>query len=212
MCIHVTCSYTSNSPERKFVPSVSASSVPSVSESLSAMEMRLSQQQQQQHSPHLSPSGHTPTLSSSPSQQPLCHSATISSGFKWVSDLCHRGKNLSQMHLYANKGPLKSFNRCSVCRVRMMCLPDLLYLNSTAPMSIPLLCPLCPGSLRSSDTLLYEASNDSQTSANETERLASTVMETVRYMQCEAHPRSSSTSAKSHSNFSVYLRWNFGLS
>lgn len=89
MCIHVTCSYSSNSPERKFVPSVSASSVPSVSESPSTMEMRLSQQQ---HSPHLSPSGHTPTLSSSPSQQPLCHSATISSGLKWVSHLCHRGK------------------------------------------------------------------------------------------------------------------------
>lgn len=52
------------------------------------MEMRLSQQQQQ-HSPHLSPSGHTPTLCSSPSQQPLCHSASVSSGFKWVSDFGH---------------------------------------------------------------------------------------------------------------------------
>ncbi|KAK2853985.1 hypothetical protein Q5P01_006646 [Channa striata] len=76
----VTISSVTN-PERKFVPSVSASSVPSVSGSPSAMEMRLSQQQQ--HSPHLSPSSHTPTLSSSPSQQPLHHSITITSGLKW---------------------------------------------------------------------------------------------------------------------------------
>uniref|UniRef100_A0A669B0L2 Pleckstrin homology domain containing A7 n=1 Tax=Oreochromis niloticus TaxID=8128 RepID=A0A669B0L2_ORENI len=48
----VTISSVTN-PERKFVPSVSVSSVPSVSGSASAMEMRLSQQQQ--HSPHLSP-------------------------------------------------------------------------------------------------------------------------------------------------------------
>uniref|UniRef100_A0A8C9YZI9 Pleckstrin homology domain containing A7 n=1 Tax=Sander lucioperca TaxID=283035 RepID=A0A8C9YZI9_SANLU len=61
----VTISSVTN-PERKFVPSVSASSVPSVSGSPSAMEMRFSVQQQQ-HSPHLSPSSHTPTLSSSPS-------------------------------------------------------------------------------------------------------------------------------------------------
>ncbi|XP_056268611.1 pleckstrin homology domain-containing family A member 7 isoform X4 [Pseudoliparis swirei] len=79
----VTISSVTN-PERKFVPSVSASSVPSVSGSPSAVEMRLSQQQQQQ-SPHLSPSSHTPTLSSSPSQQPLHHwvDATITSGLKW---------------------------------------------------------------------------------------------------------------------------------
>uniref|UniRef100_A0A665W6Y8 Pleckstrin homology domain containing, family A member 7b n=1 Tax=Echeneis naucrates TaxID=173247 RepID=A0A665W6Y8_ECHNA len=69
-------------PERKFVPSVPASSVPSVSGSPSAMEMRLSQQQPLQHSPHLSPSSHTPNLASSPSQQPLLHS-TIISGVKW---------------------------------------------------------------------------------------------------------------------------------
>uniref|UniRef100_A0A8D3BJ20 Pleckstrin homology domain containing, family A member 7b n=1 Tax=Scophthalmus maximus TaxID=52904 RepID=A0A8D3BJ20_SCOMX len=60
----VTISSVTN-PERKFVPSVSASSVPSVSGSPSAMEMRLSQLQ---HSPHLSPTGHTPTFSSSPIQ------------------------------------------------------------------------------------------------------------------------------------------------
>uniref|UniRef100_A0A4W6DME1 Pleckstrin homology domain-containing family A member 7 n=1 Tax=Lates calcarifer TaxID=8187 RepID=A0A4W6DME1_LATCA len=73
----VTISSVTN-PERKFVPSVSVSSVPStMSGSPSAMEMRLSQQQQQQHSPHLSPSGHTPTLSSSPSQQPLHHSEDV---------------------------------------------------------------------------------------------------------------------------------------
>ncbi|KAG7453822.1 pleckstrin-likey domain-containing family A member 7-like isoform X7 [Solea senegalensis] len=78
----VTISSVTN-PERKFVPSVSASSVPSVSGSSSAMEMRLSQQQ---HSPHLSPSSHTPTLCSSPSQQLLHHSATITSGFKWCEE------------------------------------------------------------------------------------------------------------------------------
>ncbi|XP_035855455.1 pleckstrin homology domain-containing family A member 7 isoform X15 [Sander lucioperca] len=79
----VTISSVTN-PERKFVPSVSASSVPSVSGSPSAMEMRFSVQQQQ-HSPHLSPSSHTPTLSSSPSHQPLHHwvDATITSGLKW---------------------------------------------------------------------------------------------------------------------------------
>ncbi|XP_034535962.1 pleckstrin homology domain-containing family A member 7 isoform X2 [Notolabrus celidotus] len=60
---------------------VSASSVPSVSGSPSAMEMRLSQ-----HSPHLSPSMHTPTLFSSPSQQPLQHSATITCGLNWGED------------------------------------------------------------------------------------------------------------------------------
>uniref|UniRef100_A0AAX7V300 Pleckstrin homology domain containing, family A member 7b n=1 Tax=Astatotilapia calliptera TaxID=8154 RepID=A0AAX7V300_ASTCA len=54
----VTISSVTN-PERKFVPSVSVSSVPSVSGSASAMEMRLSQQQQQ-HSPHLSPSNVPP--------------------------------------------------------------------------------------------------------------------------------------------------------
>ncbi|XP_074522938.1 pleckstrin homology domain-containing family A member 7 isoform X16 [Halichoeres trimaculatus] len=79
----VTISSVTN-PERKFVPSVSASSVPSVSGSPSAMEMRLSQQPQ--HSPHLSPSIHTPTLFSSPSQQPLQQSATITSGLNWGED------------------------------------------------------------------------------------------------------------------------------
>uniref|UniRef100_A0A3Q3E0P7 Pleckstrin homology domain containing, family A member 7b n=1 Tax=Labrus bergylta TaxID=56723 RepID=A0A3Q3E0P7_9LABR len=89
----VTVSSVTN-PERKFVPSVSASSVPSVSGSPSAMEMRLSQ-----HSPHLSPSIHTPTVFSSPNV--LC------------------------------------------AGVRMMCLPDLLYLSSTVQMRIPPLCPPC---------------------------------------------------------------------
>lgn len=85
----------------------------------------------------------------------------------------------------------------------MMCLPDLLYLSSTVLMGIPLLCPLCPGSQRSSDTLLYAASNDSQTNAKETERLASTVMEIVRYRQCVKFRHLSSTSTKIHSYFSV---------
>ncbi|XP_034433369.1 pleckstrin homology domain-containing family A member 7 isoform X21 [Hippoglossus hippoglossus] len=83
----VTISSVTN-PERKFVPSVSASSVPSVSGSPSAMEMRLSQHQQ--HSPHLSPSGHTPTLSSSPIQQLLHHSSTFTSGLKWF--FCVQGE------------------------------------------------------------------------------------------------------------------------
>ncbi|XP_029904259.1 pleckstrin homology domain-containing family A member 7 isoform X2 [Myripristis murdjan] len=81
----VTISSVTN-PERIFVPSVAASSVPSVSGSPSAMEMRVSQQQ---HSPHLSPTGHptTPTLSSSPSQQPLAHStAPIAAGPAWEED------------------------------------------------------------------------------------------------------------------------------
>ncbi|XP_023187943.1 pleckstrin homology domain-containing family A member 7 isoform X4 [Xiphophorus maculatus] len=69
-------------PERKFVPSVPVSSVPSVSGSQTAVEMRLSQQQPQQ-SPHLS---HDPTLTSSFSQQPLQHSTTIFSGFKWCEE------------------------------------------------------------------------------------------------------------------------------
>uniref|UniRef100_A0A087XKG6 Pleckstrin homology domain containing A7 n=1 Tax=Poecilia formosa TaxID=48698 RepID=A0A087XKG6_POEFO len=69
-------------PERKFVPSVPVSSVPSVSGSQTAVEMRLSQQQPHQ-SPHLS---HDPTLTSSFSQQPLQHSATIFSGFKWCEE------------------------------------------------------------------------------------------------------------------------------
>lgn len=64
----------------------------------------------------------------------------------------------------------------------MMCLPDLLYLSSTVLMSIPLLCPRCPGRQRSSDTLLYAASNDSQMNAKGTERSANTLMETVRYI------------------------------
>lgn len=96
----LTCLYTSKSPERKFVPSVSASSVPSVSGSPSAMEMRLSQQQQ--HSPHLSPSSHTPTLSSSPSQQHLHQSVTITGGLKWVSELCHRSKLQLSLPKYCN--------------------------------------------------------------------------------------------------------------
>nr|XP_020463823.1 pleckstrin homology domain-containing family A member 7-like isoform X3 [Monopterus albus] len=79
----VTISSVTN-PERKFVPSLSASSVPSVSGSPSVMEMSLSQQQQ--HSPHLSSNSHTPTLSSSPNQPTLHHSMTISSGLRWGED------------------------------------------------------------------------------------------------------------------------------
>uniref|UniRef100_A0A3Q3DQA9 Pleckstrin homology domain containing A7 n=1 Tax=Hippocampus comes TaxID=109280 RepID=A0A3Q3DQA9_HIPCM len=50
----VTISSVTN-PERKFVPSMSTSSVPSMSGSPPSMEMRLSQLQ---HSPHLSPNSH----------------------------------------------------------------------------------------------------------------------------------------------------------
>ncbi|XP_072321643.1 pleckstrin homology domain-containing family A member 7 isoform X5 [Eucyclogobius newberryi] len=70
----VTVSSITN-PERKFVPSVSASSVPCVSGSSSAMEMRLSQQ----HSPRLPPAGHAPTLSSSLSVE----QSLYSTGYKW---------------------------------------------------------------------------------------------------------------------------------
>lgn len=63
----VTLSSVTN-PERKFVPSVSASAVPSGCGSPSAVEMRQSQQQQQ-HSPHLSPTSPSPR----PGQQPLLH-------------------------------------------------------------------------------------------------------------------------------------------
>lgn len=63
----------------------------------------------------------------------------------------------------------------------MISLQDLLYLNNTVLMSNLLLCPLYPTRQQSSDTLLYVASNDSQMNAKEIERLASTVMERVRY-------------------------------
>lgn len=79
-------------------------------------------------------------------------------------------------------GTIKSC--CFVCRGRKMCLLDRLYLSSTVPMSIPLLCPHYPGRQRSSDTPLYVASSDSQMSVKETERLASALMETIRYTQC----------------------------
>lgn len=66
--------------ERKFVPSVSASAVPSGSGSPSAGEMRQQQHQQQQHSPHLSPTSPTPR----PGQHPLLHpSAPITTRLIW---------------------------------------------------------------------------------------------------------------------------------
>uniref|UniRef100_A0A8C6WFZ1 Pleckstrin homology domain containing, family A member 7b n=1 Tax=Neogobius melanostomus TaxID=47308 RepID=A0A8C6WFZ1_9GOBI len=75
----VTISSITN-PERTFVPSVSASSVPCVSGSSSAMEMRLSQQQ---HSPHPTPAGHTPSLSSSLSAEQSLYVTTPTAGYKW---------------------------------------------------------------------------------------------------------------------------------
>ncbi|XP_034047147.1 pleckstrin homology domain-containing family A member 7 isoform X3 [Thalassophryne amazonica] len=79
----VTISSVTN-PDRKFVPSVSMSSVPSGSGSPSMVEMRLSQQQ---HSPHLSPSSYTHILSSSPSQQHSLHSTTpITTEYKWSEE------------------------------------------------------------------------------------------------------------------------------
>lgn len=72
----VTISSITN-PERKFVPSVSASSVPCVSGSSSAMEMRLSQQQ------HPTPAGHTPSLSSSLSAEQPLYVTTPTTGQKW---------------------------------------------------------------------------------------------------------------------------------
>ncbi|XP_061607105.1 pleckstrin homology domain-containing family A member 7 isoform X7 [Phyllopteryx taeniolatus] len=81
----VTISSVTN-PERKFVPSVSASSVPSTSGSPSAMLMRWSQQR---HSTHLSPSSHnatTLTLSSSHTQQPSLHSTASTTGHTWAEE------------------------------------------------------------------------------------------------------------------------------
>lgn len=71
----------------------------------------------------------------------------------------------------------------SVRRMRKMCLPDLLYLSSTVPMSIPPLCLPCPGRQQSSDTPLYVASNVSQTNVKGTERLGSTQTGTARYAE-----------------------------
>lgn len=76
------------------MPSMSASSVPSVSESPSSMEMRLSHEQ---HSPHLSPRSHAPTVSSNLSLQPSCQSAA--SGLQWVSELWERGECLPFLHI-----------------------------------------------------------------------------------------------------------------
>lgn len=67
--------------------------------------------------------------------------------------------------------------------MRKMCLPDLLYLSSTVPMSIPPLCLPCPGRQQSSDTPLYVASNVSQTNVKGTERLGSTQTGTARYAE-----------------------------
>ncbi|XP_077443590.1 pleckstrin homology domain-containing family A member 7 isoform X4 [Stigmatopora argus] len=81
----VTISSVTN-PERKFVPCVSASSVPSISGSPPAMEMRLSQQQ---HSPSLSPSTHnatTPTLSSNHSHQASLHCGNSTTGNPWAEE------------------------------------------------------------------------------------------------------------------------------
>ncbi|XP_061739553.1 pleckstrin homology domain-containing family A member 7 [Nerophis ophidion] len=78
----VTISSVTN-PERKFVPSVSASSVPSVAESPSAME----RQSSQQHSPHLSPSSHNATIPMLPSShQPSHHNTTSTTTLKWAEE------------------------------------------------------------------------------------------------------------------------------
>ncbi|CAL9701624.1 unnamed protein product [Knipowitschia caucasica] len=74
----VTISSITN-PERKFVPSVPASSVPCVSGSPSAMEMRPSQQQ-------ITPAGHTPSLSSSLSVEQPLYSITPTMGLQWGED------------------------------------------------------------------------------------------------------------------------------
>lgn len=78
-----------------------------------------------------------------------------------------------------------SSNSCSLCRVRMTCLQDLLYLSSTVRMRTPQLCPLYPVKQQSSGTLRCEGSNASQTSASETEKSASTATGTVRYREGE---------------------------
>lgn len=70
---------------------------------------------------------------------------------------------------------------CSVCRVRMTCLQDLLYLSSTVRTRTPPPCPLYPVKPQSSDTRRCAGSNASRTSASETEKSASTATGTVRY-------------------------------
>lgn len=72
-------------------------------------------------------------------------------------------------------------NSCCVCRVRMMCLRDLLYLSSTVTMRTPPLCRLYPEKRQSSGTRPCAGSSASQTSANGTERSASTATGTLRY-------------------------------
>lgn len=75
------------SPERKFVPSVSASAVPSGCGSPSAVETRQPQQLQQQPSPHVSPT------SPRPGQQPLLHpTAPMATRLIWVSDQATRAR------------------------------------------------------------------------------------------------------------------------
>lgn len=83
------------------------------------MEMRLSHQQQQ-HSPHLSPSSHTPSLSSSPSQQPLRHSATITCGFKWVSD--HLPQDFSWF--FTTQKTENNYSVCKKCekKIQLSCM------------------------------------------------------------------------------------------
>lgn len=98
--------------------------------------------------------------------------------------------------------PATISNSCSVCRVRMTCLQDLLYLSFTVRRRTPLLCHLYPVIQQSSGTLRCAGSNASQTSANETGKSASTAMGTVRYGQGETLAPARST--RKHPLLSVF--------
>lgn len=100
--------------------------------------------------------------------------------------------------------PAAISNSCSVCRVRMTCLQDLLYLSSTVRMRTPLLCPLYPVKQQSSGTLRCAGSNASQTSASETEKSASTATGTVRYKEGETLGAARSTGTRIHPLLSVF--------
>lgn len=94
---------------------------------------------------------------------------------------------------------------CSVCRVRMTCLQDLLYLSSTVRTRTPPPCPLYPVKPQSSGTLRCAGSNASRTSASETEKSASTATGTVRYSEGGAPGGPLAAPAPEHTLFSICL-------
>lgn len=69
---------------------------------------------------------------------------------------------------------------CFLCRQMRAPLPDHHYLSYTVLRTTPRPCLRCPGRPVSSDTRLYEASNDSLTNASGTGRSANSPTETTR--------------------------------